>query len=469
MPETGLLCDLQGYVDGARERYAVPALSIAAYHGGRLSSATSGVLNVDTGVEATVDSVFQIGSVSKVFTASLVMLLVDEGRVDLDRPVKHYLKDFHVLDPRATQAITVRHLLSHTSGLASDSSFLQGDADDTGNAIARYVDRCFLLPQVHDRFGERFSYSNAGYVMAGRLIEAVAGTSWRKAVEERIFQPLGMAHSLANPANVLRFRAAIGHLLTGERGKEAAAVVSMSYLPMSMAPTGSVLTMSASDLLRFGLAHWNGGRAASGLQWMSEKSVRAMQEAQVSLPAPPLLSERSWGLGWALSECQDVRMFGHSGGTAGQQAFLGIIPECEAAFAVLLNGMTSSGSAATLKEIAADVLHQIAGVRAEKPRPCRGPSELARFTGKYGLAGFRLDIMEHAGKLRGRVEAEGYADLPAQLFDLSPVDESRFLAHGQDGAPAYDFVFLEPDSRGVPEYLFYGYRLHRRYAPLHAT
>jgi CubicO group peptidase (beta-lactamase class C family) len=309
-----VLRDLQGYADSIVEQRGTPALSLAVWHEGKTHCVASGILNVDTGVAATVDALFQIGSVTKSFTASLVMLLAEEGRIDLDRPIKHYLADFHVLDPEATQTITARHLLSHTSGLESDASFHQDDTDEYVNPIARYVDRCFLLPQVHRRIGAAFSYSNAGYVIAGRLIEVIAGLSWRKAVEDRIFKPLNMNHAFADRGQALRYRVAIGHLLSGSDAQTTPSVVSVPYLPSGMAPTGSVLTMSACALLKFGKAHLSGGQAESGTRWMSEAFTRLMQRAHVDLPAPCLISESKWGLGWALSECHGVRMFGHSGG-----------------------------------------------------------------------------------------------------------------------------------------------------------
>ena len=192
MPAKALLCDLQGYADAIVQEQGVPALSIAIWQSKMLHSAASGTLNIETGVEATVDSVFQIGSISKAFTASLIMLLVDDGKVELDTPIKRYLPSFHVLDQEATENITLRHLLSHTSGLVSGFSFCHDDTYEEGNAIARYVDRCFLLPQVHHEIGKRFSYSNSGYVIAGRVIEVVLGIPFRKAIEDYIFNTLGM-------------------------------------------------------------------------------------------------------------------------------------------------------------------------------------------------------------------------------------------------------------------------------------
>ena len=153
--EHALLPDLQAFVDAHRAKWGVPALSVAIWHKGTLTSAAAGTINIVTALPVSTDSIFQIGSISKVFTTSLIMMLVDQGKIDLDAPIKAYLKHFHVADELATRTITLRHLLSHTSGIESD--FFTDDRWDEGNPIASYVDRCFF-PQVHMDFGKRFSY-----------------------------------------------------------------------------------------------------------------------------------------------------------------------------------------------------------------------------------------------------------------------------------------------------------------------
>ncbi len=116
-------------------------------------------------------------------TACLVMQLVDEGRVDLDCSVRDYLRDFQLADDSITQRLTVRQLLNHTSGIGGD--FFPDDRGHQGNLIARYVDRCHLLPIVHPA-GKMFSYSNSAYTVAGRLVEVVRGMSWYQAIEVAI-------------------------------------------------------------------------------------------------------------------------------------------------------------------------------------------------------------------------------------------------------------------------------------------
>ena len=456
-----LFDDLQRYADEIVTVCGPPALSLAVWHNNRVWRAASGILNVESGVEATVDSVFQIGSISKAFTAALIMLLVDEGKVNLDNPVRFYLKDFHVADHDATNCITVRHLLGHSSGLISDVSFYQ-DAYEDGNAISRYVDRCFLLPQVHKKFGERFSYSNAAYVIAGRLIEVVSGTPWHQAIDDRIFKPLQMAQSVAIVRNILRFRAAMGHLFVNNNGDRQKAVPAATcYLPAGMAPTGAILTMSASDLLKFARVHLRAGKTESGHQWMSESSIKAMQELHVELPAPCTLFEAGWGLGWAITDCGGVRVWGHGGGTIGQQALLEFIPEHDFAMSVQVNGMDLGGAPA-IRRVFEDMLDEVIGVRPERAVPIHQTCDLARFVGQFGMTGWTFEIKEVEGQLHAQMKQDGSAALPPQTFYLKPLGGDRFSAYSLDGTAMDDFAFIELDVKRRPQYLFAAYRLHRR-------
>ena len=111
---------LQDRLADLRERHGVPGASLAVLHDDDVRTAASGILNLDTGVEATTDSLFQIGSITKVWTATLAMQLVDEGLLDLDMPIRTYLPDFRVADEGTSKAATTRHLLAHTSGIDGD-------------------------------------------------------------------------------------------------------------------------------------------------------------------------------------------------------------------------------------------------------------------------------------------------------------------------------------------------------------
>ena len=161
-----------------------------------------------TGVEITPDAVFQIGSITKVWTATLVMRLVDEGRVELDAPVRAYLPELRFADPAATETVTVRHLLTHTSGVDGDffEDFGRGD-----EAVARYVDACAEAPSVQPP-GAGWSYGNLGFVVLGRVVEVLTGLPWHRALRERLVARLGIPTPVALAEEAIVFRAASGHI-----------------------------------------------------------------------------------------------------------------------------------------------------------------------------------------------------------------------------------------------------------------
>ena len=335
MTTKNILSDFQSYADSVVKDYNLPAVSIAVWHNNTLHEAAAGILNIETGVEATTDSIFQIGSISKVMTACLIMQLVDEGKIELDKPVKMYLQDFSIADAEATEMITVRQLLNHTSGISGD--FFPDDARQGGNLIARFVDRCYQLPLAHP-VGEYCSYSNAAYAIAGRLIEVVTGTTWCDAMEQRIFQPLGMTRAICRPEDVLRYRAAIGHMETQDPVTTWQQARKL-YLPAGLAAAGTVASMTAKDLILFGRAHLEQGNSADNQSWMTSSAIAQMQRAETPKPVMSSAISTYIGLGWGISKVSGTgqQYLSHTGGTLGQRSVLRIVPESNLCFSILVN------------------------------------------------------------------------------------------------------------------------------------
>src|SRR4051794_13761958 len=147
--------------------HRVPGAALAVLVDGEVHELATGVLHRGTGVAATVDSVFQIGSISKVYTATLVLQLAEAGGLDLDAPVLSVLPEFAVADAEATKSVTVRQLLNHTSGIDGDFFHDTGRGDD---CVARYVEACARLRQNHAP-GATMSYCNSGFKILGRVVE----------------------------------------------------------------------------------------------------------------------------------------------------------------------------------------------------------------------------------------------------------------------------------------------------------
>jgi dipeptidyl aminopeptidase/acylaminoacyl peptidase/CubicO group peptidase (beta-lactamase class C family) len=374
----------------ARERHRVPGASIAILDRGDVTEVAAGILNVATGARARPDSVFQIGSITKPYTATLVMRLVDEGLLDLDSPIVATLPEFRVADDAVTKTVTMRHLLSHTSGIQGDHFPDTGRGDD---CLEKFVVTCADLGQNHP-LGATMSYCNTGYVVAGRVIERLTGTSWDEALRERLLQPLGTERTVTLPEEVVRFDTAFGHVV--EPGRSARLAPAW-MLPRSCGPAGLICS-TASEVLAFARLHLSEERAANGAQVLSPGSMKAMQQEQVAIPDPYTLGSH-WGLGWILFDWSGRRLLGHDGNTIGQSAFLRIDPEAGIAVALLTNG----GNARDLfRDVYGEIFGSLVGVdlpRQPEPLDHPPPFDADRYVGTYERVASRIEIVERDGGL----------------------------------------------------------------------
>lgn len=325
--------DLDGVHAWLSERLAelaaehqTPGAAAAVLADGETTAAAYGVLSKATGVEVTTDSVFQIGSITKVWTATLIMQLVDEGRLDLDTPVRRYLPEFRVADEQASAQVTVRQLCSHISGFEGDIFTDTGRGDD---AVEKYLATITEVPQLFSP-GERFSYNNAGYVVLGRIVEVLRDKPYNVALREQLVGPLGLTHAATDAYEAILHRAAVGHIKPDPDGEPVPAPA--WALVSSNAPAGALLAMSPADLLRFARMHLEGGGEV-----LSAAAVKSMQQRQVDLPYLGMLGD-AWGIGWEIFDWDGGTVIGHDGGTVGQSAFLRVVPAAGVAVALLTNG-----------------------------------------------------------------------------------------------------------------------------------
>ena len=458
MNKVVILDDFQAYAERLVENYKIPAVSLAVWHNEALHSAAAGTLNVNTGVLATTDSIFQIGSITKVMTACLIMQLVDEGRLELDKPVKHYLREFEIADREASQVISVRQLINHTSGISGD--FFPDDYHQTGNPIARFVDRCNLLPLAHP-VGKFYSYSNAAFAIAGRLIEIVTGGTWFDAMEERLFRPLGMTHAICRPMDVLRYRAAIGHVpdpnaLSNWKQTERL------YLTMGQAPVGSTPNMTAADLITFARAHLAKGVSDLGQQWLSESAISQMQQLQMELPKMSTLLDSGAGLGWGLHRtCSNGRLiFGHAGETLGQASMLRVVPDCNTCIAILIN----CGDVNVIQSITNSLLKELVDIDLSEPSPVHKPLtslQQMAMIGDYPSIGDRYVLRIENGQLIAMYQ-DYIRKVPAQRLSLMALDDDTFVGYDDNGDPSQKLKFLCPEEDGGFQMLYGGGIMRKR-------
>ena len=340
-------------------KYDVPGAQVAVLVDGEIRDEAAGVLSLRTRVEVTAESVFKIGSITKIWTATLVRQLVNDGVLDLDRPVRDYVPGFRLGDPAATDSLTARHLLTHTGGL--DSYHPTGssrDEDAIGKFVAALADADHLFPP-----GTVFSYSNSGYAVLGRLVEVVRGKPFHDVLRERLVEPLGLRTVATDAYEAILHRAAVGHV-EGEPTKTWA----VSY---ATAPSGSHLAMSARDLLEFVRPH------------LMDPTLAALREPKLDSVPDFGGGVLVWGLGWMLY--QDG-VIGHTGVSKGQTAFLRAVPAAGVAVAVLTN---SAGGGRLAHEILGATLGDLADVRtAPLPVPPVNPTPIdaERMCGTYRTA-----------------------------------------------------------------------------------
>jgi CubicO group peptidase (beta-lactamase class C family) len=411
----------------------------------------TGVLHAGTGQVATPDSVFQIGSVSKVWTATVVMQLVDEGRFALDTPVVEILPELALRDTEVTKKVTVWNLLTHTSGIDGDVFTDTGRGDD---ALEKYVGQLGDAAQNHP-IGATWSYCNSGFSVLGRIIEVVTGQTWDEAMKERLFSPLGLTHTTTLPEEAMVFGHAMGHLTGGDDPQTAP----VWGLPRSVGPAG-LITSRPEDVLAFARMHLTGGLAQDGTRVLSQESVATMADYQTECPEKILLGD-SWGLGWFRCDWNGHRAIGHDGNTIGQAAFLRLLPE--AGIAVSMN--TNIGSAITLyQELYEEIFSALADVHL--PAPFELPTEPVTvdptpYLGTYARESVVEEVYLEDGKTWMRTtvsgpvaEASGGAE--PEVHELIPVGDALFAVKPDKSAAYYPVRFYALPTG--EEYIHFGAR-----------
>jgi CubicO group peptidase (beta-lactamase class C family) len=428
-----------------RDRVPGAALGILRMGPGgedELVELATGVLNVETGLAATPDSVFQIGSITKVWTATLVMQLVDEGQLNLDAPIVDVLPDLKLGDPEVTKTVTLRHLLTHTSGIDGDVFTDTGRDDD---CLEKYAAQLGDVAQIHP-LGATWSYCNSGFSLVGRVIEKVTGRTWDAAMNQRLVAPLGLTHTGTLREEALLHRAAVGHF-----GDAAPACAPSPWgLPRSLGPAGGI-SQTVRDLLAFARMHLRRGITDNGTRVLSEASTAAMAEWQADVP-DKYTSGDSWGIGWSRFEWNGRHLIGHDGNTLGQAAFLRVLPDAGLAVTLLTNG----GNTRDLYEaLYREVFAELAGVEMQ---PTLIPPEealklgIARYLGEYERAGLRLDVLQRDGQpvLRAEIVGPLAALIPETVltFPMTPVAEGVFAVRETNSRTWLPVTFYEVPNVG---------------------
>ncbi|MFI2031111.1 serine hydrolase domain-containing protein [Streptomyces buecherae] len=410
-PVSGPLTELLTHLAHA---HRVPGAQLAVHVDSVTHTAHTGHANAATGEPFTAETAIPIGSVTKTYTATALMILVADGDIDLDDPVAD-----HVAEVRHAPRFTVRQLLGHTAGLPT------GPDSDEAAALSttRYLSAHCAAADAVGAPGSGFSYSNAGYVAAGRVVEAVTGMPWEQAVRTLVLEPLGTVPAFVDDRSPRR-PVAGGHSVHPSTGR--ALPVRQTLAPVE-APAGALLA-SALDLLALGRAVAGHGPAS-----VLAPEVAAEMRRPVAGADPGVLAD-GWGSGLALFREGTTLWCGHDGNAQGTSCHVRAEPELGAVVAFTCNG----GNGTELWHALADGLAYITGLRA--PTAARVP-ERGRAVPLPQCAGtYRNGALEY----RVTADAEGAlalsvgGDTPAPLVcypdltcDLVEPDSGRHLPGGR--------------------------------------
>ncbi|MFD9258256.1 serine hydrolase domain-containing protein [Streptomyces sp. NPDC059538] len=298
--------ELAAFVEATAEEFGIPGVAVGVLWDGQEVSAAYGVTNLEHPQPVDENTLFHLASVTKVFTATALMRLVAEGRVELAAPVRRYVPELRLADGAAAERITVLHLLNHTAGLDWNLVFSGDEADTLAGFVAHLPELPLIAPP-----GSRASYSQAGYNLAGRIIEIVTGLPFEKAMDRLLLEPAGLTNTFFDLDEVMVRRFAVGHTPDDRREELRPARPWASWRAGARGnhPGGGIASC-VSDLLR-----WSRFQLGTGEGVLPAEALRRMTERTVELPASTLGD--GLGIGWFLREVDGVRTIGQGGsGTA---------------------------------------------------------------------------------------------------------------------------------------------------------
>jgi CubicO group peptidase (beta-lactamase class C family) len=432
-------------------RHKVPGVALGITCEGQDFVRGFGVTSIDHPLPVDENTLFQIGSTTKTFTATAAMRLVEQGKLKLDEPIRTYLPDFSMRDPEVTERVTMRHLLTHTGGWQGDFFPDTGNGDD---ALSNYVGLLAGLPQL-TRLGTVWSYNNSAFSLAGRVIEVLAGKPYEAALKDLILKPLGLKRSYLFPTEVMVHRFAVGHA-----AREEALVLRPWQLTRATAAAGGIAA-SIMDQLRYARFHLREGADDEAEQLLSRESMQLMQT-----PDGPAPCDFGQGLAWRIRDIGGVRRIFHGGGTFGQISVFTLVPQRRYAFVFATNSMNGG---LLVRDVGMDLSMQFFGNEEPEPEEINmDSSSLSEYCGKYSAALNDLEVSLDGQKLMVQPHPNGGFPTQDTPPDSAPPPPFRVAFIGRDR-----IAMVEPPMKEVQgeflrapddsiRWLRWGGRIHRR-------
>ncbi|THF70200.1 beta-lactamase family protein [Deinococcus sp. Arct2-2] len=452
------------------EEYKIPGVTLGLLTPDGDHFVNLGVTNLENPLPITEDTIFQIGSTTKTITSLTCSALVAQGKLDLDVPVRTYLPDFKLKDESVAAALTTRDVLTHQGGFQGDLFEETGEGDD---AVAKVLDVLAESPQVVPLRGH-WSYNNAGFYVAGRVIEVITGQTYEAAVTELVLKPLGMDHTFFFSNEIMTHRFAAGHnKIEGEM------VVQRPWMMMrSAAPAGSSCSSTVSDMAKYAHYIMSGTmlEQAEATQKAADDSA-ATEKAEV--PKTPTLSgmdrthlwkpvrpvgvginsfpgeEGQVGQSWFIDQHPDALIISHGGTTLGQQSDFWVSPDRGVGFIAMTN---ASNGHAMNRKLGEWVKRELLGlVKPERAAVELNADQLETFSGTYDVIGQTYKITAEVEDGQLALVIPNTTTGGTEKLALRFIAPERAIVMGGD-ADGIGVEFLTTD--GEVDFLRFGARLY---------
>ena len=409
-----------------------PGAAVAVVSGDRLVFAKGfGTANIETGAPVIPDMLFRVGSITKMFTATVLATLAEDKQINLDEPIGKYVKE---LNPKLS-VVTGHQLMSHTAGMTDESPSDYGSHDDS--ALAAYV-RSLKEDHFFTEPGRIFSYSNPGFDVAGFLIEEFGGRPYADQMSERLFEPLGMKSTTFRPTVAMTYPLSQGHSLSG---KAKPAVIRPFGDNAAGWPDGFMFS-SVNDLARFAIAFMDGGRI-DGKQVLTPAAIARLSTPYADLHSRFGFENGKYGYGLFVHDYRGVHVVWHAGLIPGFGALLQMVPARRFAVIVLANrsGSLLNKTAEKAMELMLP-LGAKAAVKSEQALPV-SQAEISEYVGTYKNTPESAELLAKQGTLilkreDGEFPTKKTGDHRFSIVKPSESEAEEFvLVRGRDGKTEY--------------------------------
>ncbi|HEX8637064.1 MAG TPA: serine hydrolase domain-containing protein, partial [Pyrinomonadaceae bacterium] len=417
------LAKIEEKLEARRKELGIPGMSLVIVKDGEIVYMKGlGYKDFARQIPVTPDSQFAIGSATKAFTALSILMSQDEGKISLSDNPKKYLPYFKINDPEIDSKITIRDLLSHSSGLnRTDLAMVSGKLNR--EELIKVAGEAKPTAKLR----EKFQYQNIMFTAAGEIVAKVQKQSWEKFVPERIFAPLGMTNSTMTVAEMQKSKDfSLGYDYNFDT-KETRNLPTRDLAEIS--PAGSI-NSSARDMAQWLKFVLNGG-TANGKRLISEKGFEEWLKPQMKVAG-----KMSYGLGWFLQDWKGLKVVQHGGNIDGFNSLVAMIPEKNLGFVMLTNVTGSSLGNELMPIVWENVLGSTDAPKTNETVAAAAPE---KEVGKYRFEAANIDIeikMEN-GKLAAYVPGQPtyvLENVAGRKYKLSGAPDGFFVTFKDDSA-----------------------------------